>query len=169
MSQSQPPPPNQEANADELLALLKRERADFLNFKRRVAREREEERQRIRGDLLTDLLPLLDDLDRAVEHVPEDLADQPWPRGVLMVDRRLHELLNRMGVEQVGAHGETFDPSQHEALYYEETADGVEPRITMVIRPGYRMGDRLLRPALVGVGAVGEDRRAKTSDNNGAS
>jgi molecular chaperone GrpE len=168
MSQPQPQP-NQEANADELLELLKRERADFLNFKRRVAREREEERQRIRGDLLTELLPLLDDLDRAVEHVPEELADQPWPRGVLMVDRRLHELLSRMGVEQVGAHGEAFDPSQHEALYYEETANGVEPRVTVVIRPGYRMGDRLLRPAQVGVGTVGEDAQSGTTDDNAAS
>ncbi|HET8523510.1 MAG TPA: nucleotide exchange factor GrpE [Thermomicrobiales bacterium] len=158
MTQSQPqPPPNQEVNADELLELLRRERADFLNYKRRVARERDEERQRVRGDLLTELLPLLDDLDRAVTHVPEELADQPWPRGVLMVDRRLHDLLTRMGVEQIGAHGEAFDPSQHEALYYEETVDGAEPRITTVIRPGYRMGDRLLRPAQVGVGTVDEE------------
>jgi molecular chaperone GrpE len=136
---------------EDLLALLQRERADFLNYKRRAGQERAEERQRARADLLVELLPLLDDLDRALTQVPEAMAEQPWPKGVLLSRRRLLDFLARAGVETTGAEGEPFDPTNHEALFYEERPGAGPPRVANVVRPGYRLGGRVLRPAQVGV------------------
>ena len=140
-----------ESEAQRLLSLLQRERADFLNYKRRAIQERGEERERARAELLVELLPLLDDLDLAMAEVPEGFAEHPWPRGVLLGRRRLLDFLSKIGVEPIGTADEPFDPTRHLALFYEERPGIGEPRVANVIRLGYRMGSRMLRPAQVGV------------------
>jgi molecular chaperone GrpE len=145
------PPVETKTEEQDLLSLLQRERADFLNYRRRASQERAEERVRGRVVLLTELLPLLDDLDRAMTQVPEELTDHPWTRGIALSRRRLLDFLAKQGVEPVGAEGEPFDPVRHEAIFFEERPGISEPRVTTVIRQGYRMGERVLRPAQVGV------------------
>ncbi len=134
-----------------LRALLQRERADFLNCKRWVALERSEDRERAQIELLAGLLPFLDDIDRALEHVPVELARHPWVRGLVMTRRQLNEFLQRSGATRFGASGDCFDPNLHEAVAFEAHPGLTEPVISRVIRPGYRLGKKVLRPAQVTV------------------
>jgi molecular chaperone GrpE len=131
------------------LEQLKRERADFLNYKRRVERERAEDRERTREETLRQLLPGIDDIDRALAHLPEDLRGHPWAAGVSLARDRFLEALRKLGVERVGNTGERFDPEVHEAVVYQTDPDAREQRVKNVMRPGYRLGPRLLRPAQV--------------------
>jgi molecular chaperone GrpE len=134
---------------DELLDLLRRERADFRNYQRRVADERAADAEGVRGRLLEPLFPLLDDLGRAFAEVPPDLEDDPWARGIAMLRSRLDATLAGLGVEPVGTVGEPFDPARHEAVYHEPDPRATGQDVALVIRPGYRLGARLLRPAEV--------------------
>ena len=144
-------PTSEPDGESELLALLRRERADFLNYRRRVERERAEERERARAEAIQRLLPLLDDLDRALARIPDDLATHPWALGVAFSRQRLSEALAELGVERVGEVGEPFHPARHEALFYEARSDVGDRRVGAVLRSGYRLGDRLIRPAQVSV------------------
>jgi molecular chaperone GrpE len=148
-----------ESAAEQSLDLLRRERANFLNYKRRVERERTEDRERARIEVLSELLPLVDDLDRAVAQLPTELATHPWAQGVAMGHRRFVQALRQVGLERVGAEGDHFDPAVHEAVAYEERPDTTEQRVLSVLRPGYRASRRLLRPAQVVV--VGPPRQAE--------
>jgi molecular chaperone GrpE len=140
-----------ESSPEALLESLRRERASFLNYKRRVDQERAADRERAEGEVVLRLLPLLDELDRALAQRPADLATHPWAEGVAILHRRLLEALRQLGVERIGAEGEPFDPAHHEALFYDGRPDADDTRVAEVIRPGYRLGNRLLRPAQVGV------------------
>jgi molecular chaperone GrpE len=135
----------------ETLDLLVRERAAFRNYRRRVEREREDDRDLARADLLRHLLPLLDELDRATVHRPPDLESHPWAEGVALIGRRLADLLRDLGVERIGIEGEPFDPHIHEAVFYDRQPDVSGQTVARVITAGYRQGDRLLRPASVTV------------------
>jgi molecular chaperone GrpE len=167
-----------QASPEELLDLLQRERANFRNFKRRVDEERTVDRERTRGDVVLRLLPLLDEMERALAHRPPDLETHPWAMGVTLIHRRLMEALNELGVERIGAAGELFDPALHEAVLYEAQPGAGEQRIKAAFRPGYRMDGRLLRPAQVSVVGPGEEpaagqeapnRRPNAADQNPAS
>lgn len=130
---------------------LQRERADFLNYRRRVAQEREELAERVRANALQAILPALDDLERALDQTPASQAQEPWVEGFRLVGRKLLTLLQQAGIARIGAVGEPFDPRLHEALA-ERPADHPDEKadtIKEVIRPGYRLGDRVLRPAQV--------------------
>jgi molecular chaperone GrpE len=134
---------------DELLGLLRRERADFRNYQRRVADERAADAEGVRGRVLEPIFPLLDDLGRAFAEVPPDLEDDPWARGIAMLRSRLEATLAGLGLEPVGAVGEPFDPARHEAVYHEPDPTATGQNVALVVRPGYRVGERLLRPAEV--------------------
>jgi molecular chaperone GrpE len=139
------------AKADSYLDLAQRTQADFVNYKRRTERERGDEAQAARADLLGQLLPALDDLERALEQVPDDLQGHPWAAGLPLVARQLRLALAKAGVERLGASGEEFDPRLHEALAYEPREGYQEGQIATVVRPGYRLGERIVRPAQVTV------------------
>jgi molecular chaperone GrpE len=141
--------PRVEQRPDPCLEQLQRERADFLNYKHRVDRDRIEDRERARQDLLRQLLPALDDLDRALAHMPADLENHPWAQGVVLSRERFLETLRQLGIERIGNQGERFDPSLHEAVVYHEEPTATEQHIRSVLRPGYRLGAQLLRPAQV--------------------
>ena len=121
--------------------------AEFDNYKKRVAREHEELRERAAERLLADLLPVFDDLERALaafgQSDPETIAD-----GVALVHRALWTLLEREGVAELDPSGEAFDPHRHEALL-SQPSDQPEGTVIEVLQKGFLLGDRVLRPARV--------------------
>jgi molecular chaperone GrpE len=146
----------QRGKADSYLDLLQRTQADFLNYKRRSERERSDDAQAARAELLVQLLPVLDDLERALGQMPEELREHPWATGLPLVARQVRLALARAGLAPLGAPGEEFDPHLHEAVAYEPHAGYNEGQIATVIRPGYRLGERVIRPAQVTVAQGGQ-------------
>lgn len=132
-----------QAQVDELTADLKRVSAEFANYRRRMDRERTVGIEAARAGLLAELLPVVDDLDRARDH--GDLADGPLKA---FADKMV-ALLASQGVEQFGDEGDPFDPNVHEAV--QDESSGGEPVLGTVLRKGYRMGERTLRTAMVTV------------------
>jgi molecular chaperone GrpE len=143
-----------QAKAEEYLAGLQRERAEFANYRRRTAEEREAMLGLAGEDLIRKVLALADDFDLAIEARPEAIAGDPWVEGVAAIDRKLRALLESEGVKQIEASpGTPFDPREHEAIATVPSADHREGEIVEEIRRGYRLRDRVVRPALVAVAA----------------
>jgi molecular chaperone GrpE len=141
-----------QAQADEYLDDLRRERAAFQNYKKRQESERGELRRRAQVDLLVQLFPILDDMERALETIPDEQADQPWVEGMAFIQRKLQKTLEGLDVVPVEAEaGQSFDPFVHEAVTYEEHQEYEQGKIISVVQKGYRHGERVLRPALVRV------------------
>jgi molecular chaperone GrpE len=135
---------------DEHLDRLLRKTAEFDNYRKRVERERREMAQYAAGDLLEALLPIVDDLDRALEaEAGPDAA--PYRKGVELIARQMHDLLARRGVTPIEAVGQMFDPRVHQAITYESSPGRSEGEVIEEVRRGYMHGDRLLRPAMVKV------------------
>jgi molecular chaperone GrpE len=137
---------------DEYLDLAKRTKADFENFRKRMSSEVQAAGARGKGELLREVIPVLDDLERAIQAAgldPEGDSEDGLGHGVLLVFRSLRDSLSRNGVEAVDPKGEKFDPMAHEALST-QPADGVEAgTVVEVMQKGYRLGDQLIRPARV--------------------
>jgi len=124
--------------------------ADFENYKRRTRQELADRTQYANEELLRKLLPILDNLRRALDHAPEGI-DRNWFDGLRMVVRQFEDTLQAQGVSPIPAVGEKFDPSQHEAIAREETDEHEEGTIVEEMQPGYRLHERVLRPTLVKV------------------
>jgi|SRR5690606_25784512 len=140
---------------DEYRDQLLRARAEFDNYRKRIERERVAMIARATEDALRDLLPIIDDLERALAADVNDAA-APFHQGVELIHRQMLELLARRGVEPIDALGQDFDPNIHEAVAYEPAEGRREGEIIGELRRGYRMGDRLIRPSMVRVAqAVG--------------
>jgi molecular chaperone GrpE len=139
----------EQRKSEEYLDLLRRTQADFINYKRRTDQEQNEERIAAQIALLDQILPVLDDLGRALQSTPPELADQPWVQGIMLVARRLMSALEQLGVRQIGRPGEQFDPRWHEALAMQAQPGAREGTILQVTRPGYALGERVIRPAQV--------------------
>jgi len=139
----------QRRKSEAYLDLAQRTQADFANYKRRTAQELEQKIRDANGGLLTQLLPVIDDLRRALANVPADLADQAWPQGIALIGQKLENILQKQGLEQIGGEGDRFDPHIHEAVAYEEHPVYDEGQVASVYRVGYRLNDRVLRPAQV--------------------
>ncbi len=146
-----------QAKADEYLSALQRERAEFQNFRRRTSEERERELGLAGVDLISKVLNLADDFDRAIETRPASLKDDAWAEGVAAIDRKLRLLLESEGVTAItAAPGTAFDPRDHEAVVSVPGTGRPEGVIVDEIRRGYRLRNRVLRPALVAVAAAGD-------------
>ena len=138
--------------ADDYLAALQRERAEFLNFKRRTAEERERDLGLAAEDLIRKVLVVADDFDRAIDARPDPIASDPWFEGVAAIDRKLRALLESEGVSPISADpGTPFDPREHDAIANVPGTGRPEGEIVEEIRRGYRLRDRVLRPSLVAV------------------
>jgi molecular chaperone GrpE len=137
------------ALAAERLEELRRLQAEFVNFKHRTAREKEQLRTFVTGDLLQTLLPVFDDIDAARQ--AGDLTDGPFAA----IANKLEEILVRQGLTRIGAVGERFDPNVHEAVLQQPTSEVEPDQVSMVLRSGFRIGERVVRPAQVAV-AVAE-------------
>ncbi|MGQ9512918.1 MAG: nucleotide exchange factor GrpE [Thermodesulfitimonas sp.] len=138
-----------EAKAAEYYQQLLRLRADFENLRRRVNKEREEFLHFAGEALVTALLPVLDDFERALQAPGEQVAD--FLAGVDMIYRRLSEILAREGLEPIPAVGQEFDPNRHEAVAYETGEDGPRNTVIEEFRRGYMFRGKVIRPALVKV------------------
>jgi molecular chaperone GrpE len=131
--------------------------ADYQNFKRRVEDERSETARLASAALIINLLPLLDDLDRALKNVDAHLAGLTWVDGIRLIYRKFQAMLEMAGVAEIDADGQTFDPAQHEAV---SQAPGEDNKVVSVVQKGYRLGDRVIRPAMVVVGHGGAGEEA---------
>ena len=149
---------------EEYLGALQRERAEFLNFKRRTAEERQRDLGLAAEDLIRKVLALADDFDRAIEARPDLIAADPWFEGLSAIDRKLRQLLESEGVTEIpAAAGTPFDPREHEAIANVPGTGRPEGEIVEQLRRGYRLRDRVLRPALVAV-ATGSGPAPFTND-----
>lgn len=138
--------------ADDFLAALQRERAEFLNYKRRTAEERERDLGLAGEGLIRKVLAIADDFDRAIENRPAELAASSWAEGVAAIDRKLRMLLESEGVRAIdAAPGQPFDPREHEAIANVPGTERPEGSIVEEVQRGYRLRDRVLRPSLVAV------------------
>jgi molecular chaperone GrpE len=155
-------------SAEEYLAALQRERAEFLNFKRRTSDEREAMLGLAAESLLSKLLAVADDFDLAVEARPADIAEDPWVEGISAIDRKLRLLLESEGVRAIeSSPGTAFDPRLHEAIANVPGSGKPEGTIVDEVRRGYRLRDRVLRPALVAVASSAASFGADATPENG--
>ena len=155
------------AKSDEYLGALQRERAEFTNFKRRTSEERQRDLGLAGVDLITKVLNLADDFDRAIDLRPAELADTAWYEGIAAIDRKLRLLLESEGVNAVDATpGTPFDPRDHEAVVSVPGTGRAEGEIVDEIRRGYKLRDRVIRPALVAVAASGDGADAASGPIN---
>ena len=140
--------------SEDYLSALQRERAEFLNFKRRTAEERERDLGLAGDDLIRKVLALADDFDRAIDARPDELAQNSWAEGVAVIDRKLRSLLESEGVTEIdAAPGRRFDPREHDAIANVPGTGRPEGEIVDEVLRGYRLRDRVPRPALVAVAA----------------
>ena len=138
------------AQRDEYLALAQRTQADFENYRKRMARESALAHERGLAKLVKELLPALDNLDRALEAAAQD---DPLLQGVRLVREELMAALARVGVESYSPVGERFDPAFHEAMLQQPVPGAASGTVAEVYQPGYRLGEDIIRPARVVVAA----------------
>jgi len=124
--------------------------ADFDNFKKRARQDQMETIQHASADLIGRVLPVLDDLHNVLEHKPEGV-DESWVKGLELSVRKLEEALGTHGLQPIDAVGARFDPKLHEAVGHEESREHPEDTVVAELRRGYRVRDRVVRPALVKV------------------
>lgn len=140
----------QQQRLEELTQALQRERADAVNLRRRHEAEIASLRDRVKGGVVAELLPVIDNFERALKHVPADLKDNDYIKGVQAVVKQFEQTLAQMGVQRIKTVGEQFDPHLHEAVGVEE-GDGDQQIITEELQAGYRLGEDVIRHAMVKV------------------
>jgi molecular chaperone GrpE len=142
-------------DAQKYLASWQRAEADFQNYKRRVEQERDENRRFASAALIINVLPILDDLERALGSLDVRLAGLTWFEGIALIHRKILILLENAGVSIIQAEGQQFDPREHEAVMH---AEGEEGKVLAEVQRGYKLYDRVLRPAMVVVGKAKEEK-----------
>lgn len=138
-----------EAERDEFRALAQRLRAEFENYQKRSARERDQERKYWYAPLALDLLPVLDNLERALDAARKAGDEGPLTQGVAMVQAQFLEMLRRHGIVPIEAAGKAFDPNLHQALMQQTTEEVPPGTVVQVVEQGFLNQDRVLRPAKV--------------------
>jgi molecular chaperone GrpE len=139
----------EKAKAEANLANWQRSQADFINYKRRSEQEKEEIGKFATSILMLNLLPILDDLERAFDSIPPHLAQLTWVNGIRLIERKLQASLEAQGLSPIKAIGEPFDPNLHEATMYRKGEEGI---VIEELQKGYMIHDRVIRPAMVVVG-----------------
>ena len=129
-----------------------RERADFSNYKKRIERDQENAKNSFKADVLKAFLPVLDDLELAYSHKPEDGEAASWAQGIELIIRKFHSLLENDGLKQIDVKaGDKLDPNIHMAVSSEDSDEFGSEEIIEVLQNGYRIGDKIIRPAIVRV------------------
>jgi molecular chaperone GrpE len=139
------------AQAAEYLDGWQRAQAEFSNYKKRQEAERGQMQARVTADVLRKILPVVDDFERALATMPDDLSQSSWGEGISLIKAKLDTILDSEGVKPIETDGRMFDPVYHEAVTYEEAKDYEEGQIVGEVQRGYMLGERVLRPALVRV------------------
>jgi molecular chaperone GrpE len=137
-----------EAKAAEYKDGWTRSQADFQNFRKRVERDNELTYSSMKGDIIKKVLPVLDDLERALQNRVEGDA---WASGIELIARKLQNTLEAEGVKRIDAKGMAFDPNFHEAISHEPSDEVESEHVIDVVQNGYMLGERVIRPALVRV------------------
>ena len=137
--------------ADEFKDAFMRERADFQNYKKRIETQMKDLRDNAAVETMLSLLPIIDDLDRAMANTPTEMKDHPWMGGVNGIQRKFQKLLEEKGVVVIDPVGQLFDPNQHEAVAMEDSDTIESGHVVGTLQKGYARGERILRPALVKV------------------
>ena len=153
---------------DQFRNLLQRVQAESVNYKRRMEGDRDEIQKRANANLVIRLLPVLDDFERALQHISHDDALSPWLAGVEMVHRNLRGVMDSFGVTQIEALDKTFDPMEHESISYEITEDHQEGKVMSIVREGYKLHGKVLRPVQVTVSKKNQEEPPQegTSDSS---
>jgi len=125
-----------------------RSQADFQNYRKRIERDNEMMHTSMKGDIIKKVLPVLDDLERALQNRPEDNG---WANGIELIVRKLQNILDVEGVKKIEAKGAEFDPNLHEAISHEPNEEVESGHVIAVVQNGYMLGERVIRPALVRV------------------
>ena len=139
------------AKAAEYLDGWQRSRADFANYKKRVERDNADLSATIAATVLTRILPVLDDFELALKNAPTDGEAAQWASGLALVQKKFNAVLENEGIKRIEAEGQPFDPNVHEAVVHEADSEHASGQVVEVLRQGYKLGDRVLRPALVKV------------------
>ncbi len=130
-----------------------RSQAEFANARKRMEKQRVDIQIRATTDMVTRLLPVIDDFERAFANVPEAISEDGWFEGIQMVNRKMIGILESLNVEAIEAVGQEFDPNCHEAIMQEESDEYDSGVVTEELQKGYKIGDRVVRPSLVKVAA----------------
>ncbi len=134
----------------ELTEALQRERADAQNIRRRHEEQYSSLQNMVKANVVQELLPIIDNFERALKHVPKDLKDNDYVKGVNGIVKQFEKTLQNMGVERIKTVGEVFDPRLHEAIHMEEGKGTVEV-VCEELQHGYKLGDSVIRHAMVKV------------------
>jgi molecular chaperone GrpE len=134
---------------DQFLVLLQRTQADFENYQKRNQREREQERRYMHQGLASGLLPIFDNLERAMDAAQKAGESGPLVQGVQMVHSQILTLLQKHGITRIEAEGKPFDPNEHEAVMQQPTKDVAPNTVVKALEQGFKIHDRVLRPARV--------------------
>lgn len=134
----------------ELTEALQRERADAMNLRRRHEEQIAALKNVVKATVVRELLPVIDNFERALKHVPEDLSDNDYVKGVQGIVKQFEKTLADIGVERIKTVGELFDPRYHEAVQMED-GDGTQEVVSEELQAGYRIGDDVIRHAMVKV------------------
>lgn len=143
-----------EQEIKELTEALQRERADAINIRRHHDTQINRLRDLVKSQVVKDLLPVIDNFERALSHVPEDLEKNDYVKGVQAIVKQFEKTLEEIGVKRIKTVGEPFDPNLHEAVSVE--GDGGEEIISEELQAGYTLGDEVIRHAMVKVGSPAE-------------
>lgn len=141
----------QKEQSDHHLEQWKRTAANLQNYRKRVEKERAELLKSGQAALIAQLLPILDDLERAFQTLPFALSSFTWTEGLALIDRKLSLILEQQGLQEIDALGKPFDPALHQGLLEEETTAYPDGHVMAVLQKGYMLRDRVLRPAMVKV------------------
>ena len=129
--------------------MFQRAQADFINYKRRTEEDRDELQKHASSRLILKLLPVMDEFNLAIDHASQSDASASWLEGIKLIERKLNSLLESEVVTRIEVEGKEFDPLEHEAMAYQESGEHREGQILSVVRDGYKMHGRVIRPALV--------------------
>lgn len=136
----------------ELTSDLQRTRADFENYRKRVETEKTQARENGQVSMIMKLIPVIDNIDRAISHVPENLMADNWVQGVTGLSKNLEKVMQEIGISKVPAEvGMEFDPNLHDAIQFDEDASGTKEVISEVLQSGYSLGGTPIRHAMVKV------------------
>ena len=155
-----------EREANEFRDKWMRAAADYQNLKRRSEQERQDLARFANAALIINILPILDDMERALGTLDAKLAGLTWVEGIYHIYRKFKQALESAGVSEIEADGADFDPNLHEAVQY---SDGDEGKVVSVVQKGYKLGDRVIRPSMVVVGKGGgqSDQSTPPSEEQG--
>jgi molecular chaperone GrpE len=148
-----PKKPTKDEQIAELTADLQRLQAEFINFKRRSEEERVRAVSAGKEQAVRSLLPVLDNVERAIAHEPADIKDHSWVKGVSSLAKQLETQMAALGLEKIGAVGDAFDPEMHDAIAADDS-EGDKEVIAEVLQPGYALSGQIIRHAMVKIGRV---------------